>query len=132
MPFSQRGQQDAIAAALDSTPWLQEAASSSRSQSGQVLAKKHVVEAGSAAQHAVAKMRANGAEKEAKAAEKWQDLVRPAAIEYLTQDYGKGTKQKPCPESVKERLVRRAAASSLWPPACTRTSAISILCTCGR
>ena len=119
---------------VDLVPLLQEAVSASKAKYKQTLEKKRQAEEihqpqpekdreergdkiRKIAQDAAAKLRAEADEKQRKASEKQQELVRFAAIEYLRQEFGsKGKRQKTCPDSIKEKLQKACRCHLTMPP----------------
>ncbi len=127
---------------LDTIPWLATAASEARRKYAMTF--KTTVEKSKAAvaaqpcgvearraklrkitQAAAAKLKAETAEKEAKALEKQQLLVKESTMEHLRLEYG-GKKQKATPTALQEKLGK--ACRCLL--AITRTSALSNRRTC--
>ena len=104
-----------IAAALDEIPWLTAAATEARTRYIKEIRKRRLErqpeepaalqekqargeKIGKITDAAAAKIRAEISAKEAKEAEKRQDLIKAATVEHLRKEYGK--KQKPPPDSL--------------------------------
>jgi len=140
----------AIAEVLDQTPFLQEAVSASKAKYKQTLEKKRQAEEihqpqpekdkeergdkiRKIAQDAAAKLRAEADEKQRKASEKQQELVRLAAIEYLRQEFGsKGKRQKTCPDSIKEKLQKACRCHLAMPPGAHKEKCNLLLKICAK
>ena len=73
---------------------------------------------------AAKKMSEEAAQKEAKATEKKNELIKEAAFEFLSLDLGR--KQKSTPTGLKQDCRRRARAIALWRRGSISMGAISI------
>ncbi len=140
------GNKQAIKEELETIPWLAAAATDARKKYVQtflqrVEKRKAVavsvpsgVEARRAklrkiTEAAAAKLKAEAAEKEKKALEKQQQLVKDAAVEFLRHEYG-GKKEKLAPESVQEKLRKACRCHLTMMPGLHKDSVLSTLSIC--
>jgi len=138
-----------IASALDGIPRLDDAASGCRVKYLETAAKKRLAELvpetpadkeRSERTEKIRKLTADAAEKlrkecqqrKLKVAERREELAQLASTEFLRREFGKGKKQRECPENAQERLKKACRCYLTKLQASTKTSATSCRATCAR